>query len=196
MNMKLLKKINKANWVLFWVCLLMTLLVLYFHIYTFIPSDLTKYGVLIISGLYMCSMLIVSTILWLEKKLPNQNIKIFTIKNILKYSDNGLGLRFVFILISGLMLGITLAVATSGFYTNILGVNIERTELVLYKTAHMGSKLRRGKISGQYSAGLSNINKNINISVSDYYLLQKGKRVKIIGKKSIFGLLINKFTRA
>ena len=196
MNIKLLKKINKANWAIFWFCLLMTLLVLYFHIYTFIPSDLTKYGVLIISGLYICNMLIISTILWLEKKTYEPEYKKFTIKNILKYFDNGLGLMFVFIFISGFMLSITLAVATSGFYTNMLGTSVERTEVVLSKTAHMGSKLRRGKISGQYSATLTNINKNIHISVSEYYLLQEGKKVKIIGKKSIFGLLINKFTRA
>ena len=194
MNMKPLKKINKVNWLIFWFCLLMTLLVLYFNIYTFIPSELTKYGVLIISGLYICNMLIVSTIFWLEK----YNIKIFTIKNILKHFDNILGLTYVFILISGLMLSITLAVATAGFYTNMVGTNIEQTEVVLYKVAHTRNRWPRGASgkSGLYSAKLTNINKEIHISVSDYYLLQKGKKVKIIGKKTIFGILINKFIRA
>ena len=192
-----IKRVNGINWIILLFCLLVTIFVLYFNIYTFVPSTVTFIGAILISGLYMLNMLTASTLLWLNKLYPPKYKEKLSVKDVFKHFDNNLGLSFVFILIAGLFLTITLIFAVSGFYTNILGENIERTEVVLYKVAHTSKRGPRGASgkSGLYSVKLTNIDKSINISVSDYYLLQKGRKVKITGKKSVLGLLINEFSR-
>ncbi len=193
-----LKKITKINQIMFWACLFISILVLYFNLYTFVPTESTMIGAYIISGVYILNMAVVSTLLWRYKIYPPEYEEKLTIKDIFIHFDNDLGLTLVFTFIAGLFLATTLIFAVSGLYTSTFGTETETTEVVLYKIAHTQNRGFRGATgkSGIYSAKLTNINKSINISVSDYYFLKKGSKVKIIGKKSFFGLLINKFTRA
>ena len=185
MQMKQLKRVNKINWMILWFCLLISVLILYFNIFTFVPTKLSIFSSLIISGLFVCNMGVTSAVLWWKKLYPPEYKDKFKLSDM----DNNLGLRLLFVIIAGLMMNITLTFATTGLYTDIFGTKVNRTERVLYKHA------ATGKLKGSYSVKLTNIDRSINISVSDYYLLKKGEKTKIDAKQSYFGLLINKFER-
>ena len=185
MQLKQLQKINKINWVIFSSCSLVSVLIAIFKVFTFVPTNLSIFVSFIISGLFACYVGVMSALLWWKKLYPPEYKNKFKLSDM----DNNLGLRLLFAIIAGLMMNITLSFATTGLYTYIFGTKVNRTERVLYKHAAVG------KLKGNYSVKLTNIDRRINISVSDYYLLKKGEKTKIDAKKSNFGLLIHKFER-
>ena len=157
-----LKIINKINWIIFWFCLFISILILYFEVFTFVSNNLGFYGSLTISGLFICNMGAISVRLWWENIYPDDYVGSFKLKDIVVHYDNNLSLRLLFTIIAGLLLSTTLTFGFTSLYTNVFGTKAERIELVLYKTAHTQIRgVRDGRISGQYSARLTNINRKI-----------------------------------